>query len=295
MKRLIIPILVLFLVTISCSMTPAQPTATPVPTKKVVLPTKPAPTEKVVVPTETKAPPPTVEPVQIMPTDTVEPTQELLPTEPLPTVTNYFTDEFDGDLSGWRQWVVAGNSDLNYARGIVGRLHFELPSTETYAYEHNINYTYDNVLVQTQFNPVDAAGKNGIALICRVSDQGWYELRVSTIGDRAGWIQIFRYDPKLKANHENPYVDLLMPTYKQDSLPVAEIKPGFNKNTIGLACNGNSLSVYANGKPMMHPRLKEPIVITDTTLTNGTVGVGVMSFSSGKVFIDFDWVSTKAP
>jgi hypothetical protein len=115
------------------------------------------------------------------------------------------------------------------------------------------------------------------------------------MGSAAGRVFLYRYDPRLKALNENPYVNLFLPAYSLESIPISAIKNGFATNTIGLQCSGNSLSVYANGKAMMHPRLNVPIVVNDNTLMDGTVGVGVMSFSTGKSYVEFINVSTNQP
>jgi hypothetical protein len=159
----------------------------------------------------------------------------------------------------------------------------------------NTKYSYKDVLTVATFETVETDGGNGIAILCRISDKGWYEARVSTMGSSAGRVWIYRYDPRLKALNENPYVNLLTPAYNLESIPISAIKNGFYTNTIGFQCSGNTLSVYANGKAMIHPRLNVPIVVNDSTLQEGAVGVGVMSFSTGKAYVEFIDVSTNQP
>jgi hypothetical protein len=290
MKRLIYPILILILVTLACGPTPATavPTivpAKPTPTSGIQLPT--ATTVKVVLkPTETEAPPePTATKEVILPTDT-----------PSAPITNYYTEEFDNGTADWMQFVVAGDTTKTFYENTPGRLKFVVPSNETYAYAENIKYSYSDVLIQANFETTESSSRNGISLFCRKSDKGWYELRVSTMGDRAGFIEVYRYDPRLKASGKNPYIDLLSPTYKQDALPVAEILAGYKTNTIGLQCSNKNLTFYANGKPLMHLGLKKAIFVTDDYLTEGTTGIGVESGSASvPVVIEFEWVSTSAP
>jgi len=224
-----------------------------------------------------------------------------MPTNILPTATtqiqgpSYFNEDFTNNVSNWRQWVPAGDPSKSYVKVVLGRLRFELPSTETYVYVQNTKYTYADVLAVAKFETVETDGGNGVAVLCRVSDKGWYELRVSTMGSQAGRIWIYRYDPRLKALGENPYVNLLLQPYSLESIPIAAIKNGFAINTIGFQCSGNKLSVYANGNAMIHPRLLVPITVTDSTLTDGNVGLGVMSFSTGKSYVEFINVSTNPP
>jgi hypothetical protein len=298
MKRLIYPILILVLTTMACSIgsigKPAatatapvveEPSATPlfeVPTDVPVVEEMPADTAVPAQPTEAPAVP--SQPTKIIPTAT---TQNQGP--------SYFNEDFTNNVANWKQWVPAGDSTKNYVKVVLGRLRFELPSTETYVYVQNTKYTYSDVLAVAKFETVETDGGNGIAVLCRVSDKGWYELRVATMGSDAGRMWIYRYDPRLKALGENPYVNLLLQPYSLESVPISSIKNGFATNTIGFQCNGNALSVYANGQAMIHPRLKVPIVVTDNTLTEGTVGLGVMSFSTGKAYVEFINASTNAP
>ncbi|MGD0002953.1 MAG: hypothetical protein ABSE06_01850 [Anaerolineaceae bacterium] len=298
MKRLIYPILILLIATMACTIgsfgqpaptSTVEPSSTPlfeVPTAIPII--KALPTDTAIPAKPTTPPQPTTPPIS-------GPTATAQIQGGLNTGSGFFNEDFKGNVDDWKQWVTAGDPTKNYAQLLLGRLRFELPSTESYVYVQNTKYTYKDVLAVATFETVETDGKNGIAIVCRYSDQGWYELRVSNMGDRAGWIQIYRYDPRLKALGENPYVNLLLPTYQQDSLPISTIKNGFAVNTIGLQCSGNTLSVYANGQAMIHPRLRQPIVVTDNTLQDGTVGVGVMSFSTGKVYIEFISVSTNQP
>jgi hypothetical protein len=295
MKRLITPILILFLTTMACSLGSIG---------------KPAPTATAVEPTETALfeVPTDIPVVEMLPTDTAVPPKPTAPppapTKPpkkIPTATtqpqggNYFNEDFTNNAANWKQWVPAGDSNKSYVKVVLGRLRFELPSTETYAYVQNTKFNYTDVLTVAKFETVETDGGNGVAIVCRVSDKGWYEMRVSTMGSMAGRVWIYRYDPRLKALGENPYVNLLLQPYSLESVPIAAIKNGFAINTIGFQCNGNTLSAYANGKAMIHPRLNVPVSVTDSTLTEGTVGLGVMSFSTGKAYVEFINASTNAP
>lgn len=288
MKRLLYPILILILVTLACGPIPA----TAVPTQ---VPAKPTPTSEKELPTAVK--------IVLKPTETEVALQPTATTEVIaPTATqsgpstSYFTEEFDNGTADWMQFVVAGDTTKSFYENTPGRLKFVVPSNETYVYAENIKYSYSDVLVQANFETTESSSRNGISLFCRKSDRGWYELRVSTMGDRAGYINVYRYDPRLKASGKNPYIDLLSPTYKQDALPVAEILAGYKTNTIGLQCSNKNLTFYANGKPLMNLRLKKAIFVTDDYLTEGTTGIGVQSSSAAvPVVIEFEWVSTSAP
>ncbi len=208
---------------------------------------------------------------------------------------DYFTDEFNAGVENWRQLVAAGDSSKSFIETIPGRLRFVLPSSETYVYAFNNAYSYADVYVESEFETMGGGGKNGVSLVCRYSDRGFYEMRVSTIGDRAGFLQLFRYDSQLKAQKKNPYVELLSKFYRQDAKPVTELKTGYGTNKIGMLCSGNNIAVYANGKALIDLVSKDPIIIQDDVLTEGFTGIGVESFSGGKVLIEFEYFATGAP
>ncbi len=291
MKRLIYPILILFLTTMACSIgsfgRPA-PTVAPSATPLFEVPTD-IPVVQAV-PTATVRPPePTNPPTKANPTATTQLEGESN------TGNAYFNEDFQNGAGNWNQWVAAGDPSKNYTKVLPGRLRFELPSAETYAYVQNVKSSYKDVLAVATFETVETDGKNSIALLCRISENGWYEMRISTMGDSAGRVWIYRYDSALKALDQNPYTNLLAKPYSLDSVPIGDIKNGFSTNTIGFQCNGDTLAVYANGKAMIHPRLKVPIVVTDTNLKEGMVGFGVMSFSSGKAYVEVTNISTNKP
>ena len=290
MKRLICPILILLLSTMACSIgafgqpTPTQvvPSATPlfeVPTAVPII--APMPTDTAVAPAPTAS-------TKSNPTATIQTPAAL-------DNGGFFNEDFKGNANDWKQWVAAGDPSKNYVKVTLGRFRFEVPSTETYVYVENTKATYKDVLTVATFETVESGGGNGVAIACRISDKGWYEMRVSTMGSYAGRVWLYRYDPRLKALNQNPYVNLLTTAYSLDSIPIAAIKNGFTTNTIGFQCSGNTLSLFANGKAMIHPRLNVPIVVNDSTLTDGNVGIGVMSFSTGKAIVEFTSVSTNKP
>ncbi len=198
----------------------------------------------------------------------------------------YFDESFDGDLSNWSQFVAAGDASKEFVEVYNDALRFDMPSPETYAYVENPANFYRDVYVEAEFSTLQG-GRNGMAVICRASADGWYEVRMSTVGNYAGAYEVYRYDPALRERKLNPYFRLL-PTERSYT---RDIKTGFNKNTLGLLCSGNSLVIYINGVEQTAHK-KE---IIDDVLSEGTVGVGVMSFSGGKVLVDVTRVTTQAP
>jgi hypothetical protein len=198
-----------------------------------------------------------------------------------------FLDEFDGNLDDWLQWNVAGDPNKNFIQQLNGKLKWKVPSAETYAYVENQTHYYGDVFVEAHFNTV-SGGRNGMALTCRSSDAGWYELRVSNRGMYAGSYEVYRYDPELKRQGRNPYVRLT----RNERNYTKDIVNGFHSNTVGFLCTGNEFYVTIND--VLQPNTGDK-PITDNVLTEGYVGLGAMSFSDGSVEIEVDWFSSSAP
>jgi hypothetical protein len=282
MKRLVLfPILFVAFVSLACSIgaKTKSPTVTPVPTQAPVVLDQPT-----LAPTDEPTIEPTDEPLIESPTDTPEavPTEE--PTADSSSASgDYFVEEFDGDLSNLEQWVVAGDSKKDFAEVLDGRLSFKLPSTETYAYVDEIGHVYSDVYVEVTAEVINA-GRNGIAVLCRVSNDGWDEFRVSTTGQYAGSYEVYRYDYSVLSQKKNPYINLI----GADRIFTPDIKTGNKVNTIGMECKGSTLRIYING--IEQTKHKKDII--DDVLTEGTVGVGVMSFSGGPVRVDVESLGT---
>lgn len=199
---------------------------------------------------------------------------------------SYYLEEFDGDTSSWYQWVAAGDPSKQFAEVLNGQLKVVLPPAETYVYVENEAAVLEDVYVEGSFETI-AGGGNGLAVICRSSDDGWYEFRIHTRGQYSGTYEVYRYDAYLKSQGKNPYVSLL-PGGRVNSM---EVLNGFQTNQIGMQCAGNELRFWING--VEQTRHKKAII--DKNLSSGFTGLGVMSFSDGKVDVEIDYLGTEAP
>ena len=268
-KVYILPLMLLVLASMACSVLGGAQ-----PTEEVVLPTA-IPTMAVEeLPTELPPTPvpPTPEPVVEQPTEAAmeaptEPPAPQAPAEPQ-----------------WETWVAAGDPSKEYVESSGSRMNFQLPSPETYAYADRVDAVYGDVYVEAEFETFKG-GPNGIAVICRGSDRGWYELRIATVNssDRpfAGSYELYRYDYSLKQQGKNPYFNLLK---NMPRINTVDIVNGYTYNKIGLLCEGNQIRPFINGVEQF-PNKQE---IFDDVLKEGTVGVGAMSFSGGAVEIVFN-------
>ena len=233
----------------------------------------------------TLAPPLVEEPIE-PPAPPVEepPTPEAQPVEEQPVVEEEATPvagPFVGSDATWVQFIAAGDSSKEFGTAMGGRYVLELPSAETYSYAFADGVEFGDVYVEAKVETVKA-DNNGIAIVCRQSDEGWYELRIATRGPNTGSYQMFSYDPSLKARKQNPYVNLLKNLTKVNTPDV--INGSLKINTIGLSCKGEELRVFINGVEQLPP---DKQVIMDSRLDSGSVGFGAMSFGGGPVQIEF--------
>ena len=157
------------------------PTLAPPPVEEQVEPPQPPPTEE--------APTPEAQPAEELPAEEPPVVEEAAPAGgPL-----VGTDRQLGTVR-CRWWTGVKNSAPRWVDVFV----IDLPSAETYSYAFVDGAEYGDVYVEVDVETVKA-DNNGIAVICRQSDEGWYELRIATRGPNTGSYQMFRYDPSLIA------------------------------------------------------------------------------------------------
>lgn len=194
---------------------------------------------------------------------------------PVPQATAEFKQD---DAKSWSDPVfITGNPKMTEITAESNSLGFTLKDVQTYVYKFFDKEAYDDVVVQADVTN-SGDNKNGIALICRASQDGWYEFRVSS----GGLYEVFVYQQKLKDRGENPYKTL-------DSGGSGLI--GAKSNKLQFVCQGSSLKIFSNDKeikPSHGP-------IEDSTFTSGKIGVGAMSLDRVGVKVFFDKVTISKP
>ena len=236
----------------------------------------------------TLAPPLVEEPVEPPPPPPVEEEapapEEAPPAEeeaPAPEEAPPVAEPLVGSDATWVQFVAAGDKSKEFGTEMGSRFVIDLPSAETYSYAYVDGAEFGDVYVEAEMETVKA-DNNGISVICRYSDDGWYELRIATRGPNTGSYQMFRYDPSLLARKQVPYVNLLKNLTKVNSPDI--INGSLKINTVGFSCKGEELRVFINGVEQLPP---DKQVVTDDRLDSGSVGFGAMSFGGGPVQIEF--------
>jgi hypothetical protein len=192
-----------------------------------------------------------------------------------PEEQKYFTDEFDGDMNAWPYFLTRGDESVfkYYLDG--GKLYvqlLQLDEKKPWVYFINNQYTYTDVQVET-FTTNSGVNANGVSLICRFSDAGWYEFVVSN----SGLYTIYAYDASNR----------VYGTIATGGSPA--IKTGLSPNTYTAVCRGNELTLIVND------RLVTTVQETQFNFTEGRIGIGVSSPDGLPVNVDFEYVKVSEP
>ena len=205
--------------------------------------------------------------------------------------TGVFLDEIEpGFFSrGWREVVVTGKPGETFVSQDGNLIHFDMPKKpETYAYAVNTADPISDMYVEAEF-VIDDAYRLEYGVACRVSDAGWYEVRVQTTGDfsEMGSYKLYKYDPELKAKKgRNPYV-LLHPN--NDCYKTVDLKNGYGKrNVIGLSCVGDTIEVFING---VRQQPIKGLVWSDDQFSFGGFGFGAMTFNVNSAVLDVTYAA----
>jgi hypothetical protein len=278
MKRVfLIPLMVLLLATMACSLTGTKPTEAPVePTKAVV-----APATATEPPAQPEAKPTNTE---VSPTEApaAEATATEAPATEAPPESKEIKETFDRPTSNWSApMVVTSQASGRDPRMTVtvdaGFMRFAISDKETYAYSFYNEELADATTIEADFQ-LKGALNTGIALVCMANGDrtNWFEMRVSA-GD--SFYKLYRYDKQLKeVQNKNPYVLLGKGVLKKGQyFPTMP-------NHVVFTCSDSELTVdFNNGKLTG----KAPV---DMALDGTTWGVGVMSADVLPGTVDFDTV-----
>jgi hypothetical protein len=214
--------------------------------------------------------PPTVDATEPPAVDATEP-----PATDQPTGQDFFTEEFDGDISNWTYFT--SKNDTNADDSGVN------PTTDNgflvLDLAKNLNvyvmydpYTYTNVQVDARVEN-RGTNNNNINLVCRSSEEGWYEVAIANNG--LYWLLAFDGVKGSYATLANGGSN--------------KIKAGKEVNEYTFICNDRNLTLKINGV--------DTKTFTDNQFVfrEGKVGVGASSFRDVPVKVEFDWVKISEP
>lgn len=210
------------------------------------------------------------------------PTLALETPLPSPTVTlepsGFYTDEFNADLYDWFSFFTFGDSRMVKEEIDLGKLSISIrPVEDKFGWYYLINgvHTYTDVKVETIFTN-QGNNTNGISLICRYSDIGWYEVQISN----SGTYKIYVVDSRGIVNQG--YNEIANGGSRW-------INTGRQTNTFSIECVGNELALYINQQ--------EERRITDNRflLADGKIGLAVSSPEKLPVVVEFESLTVSSP
>jgi len=199
---------------------------------------------------------------------------------------NYYRDDMDWEdpNDDWGLKVVIGlENDLIWSK-LGGKFRLETINVNDVEYLFlNKNNRYEDVVVEAQvenIGPTDAA----FALVCRASEAGWYEFRVSP----SGYYEFLRYDQYMRDSGKNAYNSL----FEKERVNTNLVNIGTKTNVFSLSCVGNQITAFVNGEQLYYER--RPLAIEDETYTDGAIGFGIRGYGREYDMV-FDWVEAKKP
>jgi hypothetical protein len=233
----------------------------------------------------TQAPPPTQpvqieEPTEAPPTEApaTEPPTEAPATE-APTeapVSEFFTEEFDQDPGAFWSINILGPGADDHAGSVKtdfsdSRMRIELPEDDLYFYYSYLGFSYEDVRLDLRADN-RGVNTNNVSLICRVSEDGWYEWSVGSGGDWYLYAVTDKYNLMAKGG-------------------TTFLKQGKEVNEYGLECKGKTISMFINDQEVK----QSPFSDNQYGLRDGTVGFNISSLNVTPVIVEVDWFKVSEP
>ncbi len=206
--------------------------------------------------------------------------------KPIPTAESLtqnvdFRDDLSKDISkDWGLKIISGIENQLIFSQEDGQFRLELlPGNNTNFAFINKGKNYKDVVVQAEVRYLESSAAY-VSVICRASDKGWYELRINS----QGYYEVLKFDQYLKDQGKNAYTDLV-----GEQLRSPLVKIGKEINRLALSCSGNQLMAFINNEQLFKDR--RPLVITDDSFSEGTIGFGVTG--NGKsADLSFNYIET---
>jgi S1-C subfamily serine protease len=187
----------------------------------------------------------------------------------------YYVEEFEPDAStvqNWSWFLTNGDENRFDIYTDKGRLVFDLNGQEIYSYFSYDPWIYENVRLDTRAEN-RGMNTNNVGLICRGSEEGWYEFSISNGGEWFFWA------------YDKPAGDYTLLANGGSTA----VRTGKDTNEYTVLCYGETLALYING---IETHTMEE---TRFRFREGWVGIGVSSFNVIPITIEFDWISISQP
>lgn len=182
----------------------------------------------------------------------------------------YYATDFDGGLGDWLYFLTNGSDDGFVAQTVNSNLKFQIDQTNTWVYFYNDAVSMADVRVDTVAANL-GRNNNNVSLLCRYSDDGWYEFNIANNGEYT----ILYFDASI-----NDYRLLF-------SGGSTLIKMGKDVNEYTAICQGNNLTLGINGT--------EVRTVSDKNLKSGYAGLSVSSFNVTPIDVEFDYFVLSVP
>jgi S1-C subfamily serine protease len=180
----------------------------------------------------------------------------------------YLSTEFD-DTEGWSVFTVPV-TDQYEATYQNSRVYLQVNQADTTAYMVYDEFVPADVRVDTSAETIVGTNRNNISLVCRATDQGWYEFSMNS----GGLWYIWKYD-------NGKYTELTRGASKAINMQKAS-------NELTATCIGTELTFFVNQTKMGSVR--------DNRFKDaGQVGISVSTFDIPNVGVEFDWFVASVP
>jgi len=206
------------------------------------------------------------------------------PTESVLSEDLILRDEFDEDINKtWGMKIISGLEKQLIWSQTNGKFRLEIqpPNDTNFAFFRK-DTSYNDVIVQAEVEN-HAQTENAFSLMCRATDAGWYELRISS----DGYYELLRFDQYLADEGKNAYTNFV-----NGRVGSTLINTGLDKNVFALSCQGNQLKVFINGKQVYYD--KRPLTIEDDTYSSGTIGFGILGYGK-QLDVSFNYIEILKP
>ena len=183
----------------------------------------------------------------------------------------YYYTEFDGSLDSWTYFLGNGSDSGFTNEAVDGKWRVEINEENTWVYFTYNDYIYTDTRIDTVAENL-GRNNNNVSLICRYSENGWYEFNVYN----SGKYDILYYDNLVKHDYATLY-----------SGGSTAINTGKATNEYTAICAEEQLTLGINGE--------EVRTVTNKDLKEGLVGLGVSSFNVLPIIVEFDYFIVSVP
>jgi hypothetical protein len=194
-----------------------------------------------------------------------------------PTPNPFYIEEFNTDLAPWFEFMTSGDSSLVEWKVDLGVLSIQLFQREVSTprfYLVNDAFSYSDVKIEAVVTN-RGNNSNGVGLICRYSDIGWYEVQVSN----SQTFSVYVVDN----------IGMVSQGYNEVARSESnQILSGLSTNIYTMTCKGNVISLFVNGSLVWE--------YTDTQFgfTDGKIGLSVWSPLTLPVNVEIETLTVSA-